>query len=378
MGIISFIAVTLFATLWSVPAHAASFDCSKATTETEIAICNDDELSALDKLMDKVYNQALRSNDWRYFENDRDDAEIINNQREAIARQIECGKNSTCLSNFYFSRIYELLKWMDIFSENYNDNPVSELLSFSDYLNSDTDIRAISSNSETLTTVIVISDGDPSKIGRSASGTVFNENPISILIKWIGDNGKSQIQVLDNIGATAVQGVYVEVTNESFYLKENFTRGNRVSKYSPANRYKLSWSIDTSDSLGIHSTTGRMTKSFTYHRLGIMVNIISYTYLDCEIKELPTLIGDYNFQAIDQIIGFKEDYRLSSIDIPDKQGLINLMTVLSNREIHLISVEAFSYRHFDIAQRGFELLNSRRYPESKKNLECVKQAMVNK
>ena len=48
MRIISFIAVTLFATLWSLPAHTASFDCSKASTETEIAICNDDQLSALD------------------------------------------------------------------------------------------------------------------------------------------------------------------------------------------------------------------------------------------------------------------------------------------------------------------------------------------
>ena len=45
MRIISLIAVTLFSTLWSLPAHAASFDCSKATTETEIAICNDDEVT---------------------------------------------------------------------------------------------------------------------------------------------------------------------------------------------------------------------------------------------------------------------------------------------------------------------------------------------
>ena len=48
MRIISFIAVTLFTTLWSLPAMAASFDCSKASTETEIAICNDYKLSALD------------------------------------------------------------------------------------------------------------------------------------------------------------------------------------------------------------------------------------------------------------------------------------------------------------------------------------------
>ena len=48
MRIIPFIAFTLLITLWSLPTHAASFDCSKATTETELAICNDDELSALD------------------------------------------------------------------------------------------------------------------------------------------------------------------------------------------------------------------------------------------------------------------------------------------------------------------------------------------
>ena len=47
MRIISFIAVTIFTTLWNLPAFAASFDCTKATTETEIAICNDDELGAL-------------------------------------------------------------------------------------------------------------------------------------------------------------------------------------------------------------------------------------------------------------------------------------------------------------------------------------------
>ena len=44
-------------------AKAASFDCNKATTETEIAICSDPELNALDELMGIVYKQALRSND---------------------------------------------------------------------------------------------------------------------------------------------------------------------------------------------------------------------------------------------------------------------------------------------------------------------------
>ena len=34
---------------------AASFDCNKATTETEIAICADPELSALDDRLSRLY-----------------------------------------------------------------------------------------------------------------------------------------------------------------------------------------------------------------------------------------------------------------------------------------------------------------------------------
>ena len=35
--------------------QAASFDCNKATTETEIAICADPELSALDDRLSRLY-----------------------------------------------------------------------------------------------------------------------------------------------------------------------------------------------------------------------------------------------------------------------------------------------------------------------------------
>jgi uncharacterized protein len=43
-------------------AKAASFDCNKATTETEIAICSDPELSALDELMAEAYALAKAAN----------------------------------------------------------------------------------------------------------------------------------------------------------------------------------------------------------------------------------------------------------------------------------------------------------------------------
>ena len=43
-------------------AAAASFDCNKATTETELAICADPELSALDELMAEAYFLAKAAN----------------------------------------------------------------------------------------------------------------------------------------------------------------------------------------------------------------------------------------------------------------------------------------------------------------------------
>jgi uncharacterized protein len=40
---------------------AASFDCSKAKTKTEKAICDDPMLSVLDEVMAKVYSEALKT-----------------------------------------------------------------------------------------------------------------------------------------------------------------------------------------------------------------------------------------------------------------------------------------------------------------------------
>ena len=41
---------------------AASFDCNKATTETEKAICNDPELSALDEILASLFQTKVSIN----------------------------------------------------------------------------------------------------------------------------------------------------------------------------------------------------------------------------------------------------------------------------------------------------------------------------
>jgi uncharacterized protein len=42
-------------------AQAASFDCNKTTTETEIAICSDPELSDLDELVGIIWSFEART-----------------------------------------------------------------------------------------------------------------------------------------------------------------------------------------------------------------------------------------------------------------------------------------------------------------------------
>ena len=94
---------------------AASFDCNKATTETEIAICNDPELSALDELMSSLYQLKysinLSSEDLS-FETDTFDfpaferTALRDNQFRWIEEvQTNCFGLSACLTEAYLTRL---------------------------------------------------------------------------------------------------------------------------------------------------------------------------------------------------------------------------------------------------------------------------------
>jgi uncharacterized protein len=52
----------LLALLPSLASHAASFDCTKAQSPDEKAICAHPELSRLDEEMAQAYAQALKGN----------------------------------------------------------------------------------------------------------------------------------------------------------------------------------------------------------------------------------------------------------------------------------------------------------------------------
>ena len=82
--------------------NAASFDCSKATTETEIAICSDPELSALDEGLHIAYRDILVSN----FDGAAEAAK--SEQRNWIMERNICGFDVSCLVDKYKKRHIEL------------------------------------------------------------------------------------------------------------------------------------------------------------------------------------------------------------------------------------------------------------------------------
>ena len=77
--------------------NAASFDCNKATTEAEIAICGDPELSALDDLMAKA---------WELQEPETQ----LNEQRRFLLERNACG-NRSCLLRLMGTRVGQLLAY---------------------------------------------------------------------------------------------------------------------------------------------------------------------------------------------------------------------------------------------------------------------------
>ena len=88
----------LLSTAFENVAKAASFDCSKATTKTEIAICNDPELSALDERLGAAYLVAKRLNASEKTKRD---------QLSWLKLRDKC-ENLLCVKKKYLGRLVEL------------------------------------------------------------------------------------------------------------------------------------------------------------------------------------------------------------------------------------------------------------------------------
>ena len=98
--------------LVSMPASrlaAQSFDCRKARTPDERAVCSDELLSELDELMALFYSRLRRYT--REFDNAMGlQGQLLGEAREFLKRRGECGSDRACLEAAYRARIRQLLE----------------------------------------------------------------------------------------------------------------------------------------------------------------------------------------------------------------------------------------------------------------------------
>lgn len=83
----------------SFVAHAASFDCKKATTKVEKLVCADAELSKLDEKLSAAYKTALQ---------DQSQAEMIRQEQKSWLKRRNACVDIACLKSSYRIRIHVL------------------------------------------------------------------------------------------------------------------------------------------------------------------------------------------------------------------------------------------------------------------------------
>jgi uncharacterized protein len=85
-----------------VSAQAASFDCAKAKSKIEKAICADQELSVLDEYLGRYYAGALEAA--------KDGASCVKADQKAWVKRARdvCGAKTSCLTDAYLNRLSTL------------------------------------------------------------------------------------------------------------------------------------------------------------------------------------------------------------------------------------------------------------------------------
>ncbi len=93
----------------STTMHAASFDCSKASSKIEKAICANSALSKLDQDLGTLFNSVKI-----------DDTKIVSEQKKWLLERRNICKDTDCLINEYNKRIDELkTRKVCLFKDNY-------------------------------------------------------------------------------------------------------------------------------------------------------------------------------------------------------------------------------------------------------------------
>lgn len=104
----------------STPSHSASFNCKKASTDSEKTICSDFRLSLDDMVISKLYSLSM---------NTERKSIIKNEQKDWLSNRNKCGDNKDCLYSSQIERIKQLdvQLWENsqFVKDAFNSNPQS-------------------------------------------------------------------------------------------------------------------------------------------------------------------------------------------------------------------------------------------------------------
>src|SRR5208337_2547871 len=100
VNILLVVVVLIIVGIVSGEAQAASFDCSKASTFIEKAICSNQRLSELDDLLMVSYKKALA--------NSKNPAALKTSQRNWLKKERDLCQMTECLEKAYIRRLAEL------------------------------------------------------------------------------------------------------------------------------------------------------------------------------------------------------------------------------------------------------------------------------
>ena len=356
--------------------HAASFDCSKVTTETEQVICDDPKLSQLDELMAVAYEQAqakglpvaLLSKLEGYRDNFIDRSNVVQEQQQAIKQRDKCKRDKACLADFYERRVNELLVFNKVFL-GVKKKLMPSLLTLLSQFSYHNWIEGIASSDEGSTVAVVASRvtdddwGEPSKVfiiqNTKVEGSIVQEVLLTGDAYPISDMAISPSSI--NI---------VRDRNEIYAKDPRLAWKIESIGHSP-NRWRLTQEeYETTN--GISSVRERVVTDFIGQSIE---RETGYRWSTCSVKldGLPLSWDEFafikrlpKFQPSFLFLGFQE--RMFSPHSPEFGQFIE---VLDDDQLRIYAIHAFSAKQLPAAKFAFEVLVDRSVPGALKDLKCV-------
>lgn len=343
--------------------QAASFDCNKATTETEIAICNNPELSALDEALHVAYRDILVTN----FD---EAAEIAKTeQRNWIIERNICGFEVSCLVDEYKKRHIELSNanydnWHEPFTGSFLISTMNgSLTSLLNTTLKDWDLVAVDSIigashlGMSITTAFIVREKSINAI-HSCGMDICNSNPAYFAL--------IDGSIDENFSSTNVQFHPVdELVQDSVEVTLNVISKNRVEIGAYWLRGGSSVDVSYSHDEGLNAISKR-TSGVTSPGVGTMY---SETYLfeqDIYLAEFGYVFGGM-LRLLPRSIGLKDAVN------PCEESHFR---TCDERDIYDLAVQLYSEPEtIHESLRLFSYLNDLKYEPAKKAFAIVSETI---